>query len=139
MAAEHFWPNQDPIGRRLSFTFEDRDGKPDGREVAGVVGHVKTHAPGGHGLPTARADDPGRPRTMSLVVRFASGTADGRLTVQSIIREIAPRLPIDGYMPMESIIRASFQLLWPSVFAVTAFGAMAMLLTMIGVYGLVSY
>ena len=42
-------------------------------------------------------------------------------------------------MPMEAIVRASFQLLSASAFAVTAFGAMAMLLSMIGIYGVVSY
>ena len=41
--AQRFWPNEDPIGKRLSFENEGglESPKPNWREVVGVVSHVR--------------------------------------------------------------------------------------------------
>ncbi len=141
MAAEFFWPDQDPIGSQLSFTFEDaNDGQPVWRTVVGVVGHVKTqtlHTNSDFQLyvPMAQA----APFGISFVVRLAPSADSGGQIVQSAVNEIDPQLPLHGFTPLSSLVRASYLPLRASAVVLIVFCTTAMLLAMVGTYGVISY
>ncbi len=141
MAADFYWPDQDPLGNRLAFTFEDGDdGQPEWRTVVGVVGHTKSQ--------TLRTDSDfqiyvpmtqARTFSRSFVVRFAPAADNHGRIVQSVVSALDPQLPLHGFTSMSSIVDESFLPMRASAVVLVVFCATAMLLAMVGTYGVISY
>ncbi len=94
--AREFWPNEDPVGKRISFQ-RDSQGNRIWREVVGIVGHVKHR--GLEGESPAQYYIPHRQmpiRDMLLVVR--TGTEPTRLTsaVRRAVQSVDKELPVFG-------------------------------------------
>ena len=132
--AQRFWPGQDPVGARLVY-----QGRP--REIVGVVGGVK-HFGLDRDVPfemyTPHAQQPSY-HTMTLVVRTP---VDPRSLMPTIRRELAALdrdVPISNVKTMDRVVVDStaeprFRTLLVGVFA-----ALAMLLSVVGVGGVIAY
>jgi predicted permease len=128
--AAQYWPNQDPIGKRLG----------RGRELArivGVVGHVKHSelaADSGKGIycfPLLQVPPP----VAAVVVK----TGGAPQALAGGIREAVPGVPVYDIKTMEERVAAS---LGPRQFAVTLLGlfaGIALLMAAVGLYALISY
>ncbi len=82
---------------------------------------------------------PGRTRrSMSLVVRTTDDPRALIAPVRSLIREMDPRLPVSEIRSMEEVLGASIAGQRFAMQLLAAFGALALLLSAIGVYGVVS-
>jgi predicted lysophospholipase L1 biosynthesis ABC-type transport system permease subunit len=138
--ARYYWPKGNAIGQRL---FHNPDERPD-REaftVVGVVAAVKQvaltdmEAPGAVYYPFAYHSG----GEVYIVVRTGLLPELFGLTLQKLVREIDPDLPLTGVRTMESRVSDSLMARrTPALFA-ALFSAIALLLTALGTYGVLSY
>ncbi|HWY51019.1 MAG TPA: ABC transporter permease [Chthoniobacterales bacterium] len=144
--AKKLFPNEDAIGQHVRYTVPPKDGSPNDMEVIGVVG-------------THRHDVQNDTTLARLFVPFAQGyngdvvlhvrlnTRDRQAvvamipTMRSTLREIDPYLPILGIAPWVDLMERSVGL-WIVKLGATlfgAFGVIALLLAVVGVYGVKAY
>jgi putative ABC transport system permease protein len=146
--AKRFWPNEDPVGKRLTLTFFPQKV----REVVGVVGDVKQH-----GLevkePVATLYFPLRQMTppseaiggkwhsfpMWLVVRTTVPPTSIASTVSHAIHEINRDIPIRDTMSMEDFVGESLHQQHFNVLLLAAFAGLALLLAALGIFSVLSY
>jgi putative ABC transport system permease protein len=137
-AARRFWPNQNPIGKRIKQGFP-QDKEPF-REVVGVVGDLKEDGP--DQPQWAEMFQPEAQNTMTsftLVLRTATEPMAVAPEVERIIHILDPDQPVYHVKAMtqyltESLSRRKFAALLLGVF-----GALALLLAAVGTYGVISY
>jgi putative ABC transport system permease protein len=138
-AAERFWPNQDPIGKRIQRIVPVAPIPPPAT-IVGIVGRMKSE-----GL-----DAPDRPHfflpafqnvdlAMSVYIRTAASPEALEDLVRREVQSVDPNLPVFGVRTMDSIVSDSlasrrFAMLVLGFFAVTA-----LLLAAIGIYGVMAY
>jgi putative ABC transport system permease protein len=143
--AQHFWPGEDPIGKRLTMTFF-----PDVvREVVGVVGDVKLD-----GLDQARPstilymplDQISTPATggwnsfpMTLVVRSATNPTGVVSAVVNAVHEVDREIPVREIFTMDDLVTNSMSQQRFNMLLLAAFAGLALLLAAIGIYSVLSY
>jgi predicted permease len=135
--ARHHWPDGDPLGKRLQLV------EPNGRLVE-IVGVVRTTTLGYPGeLPQQGIYFPFRQRPrdqMTLLVTTGTESAALVTPLRDVVRRIDPDIPIFDAQTMETFYGNRVQSFGTTmVRLVGGMGLMGMLLTMIGLYGLVSY
>jgi putative ABC transport system permease protein len=135
--AEKFWPGQDPLGKRFG------QGDDVGRwyEVVGVIGDVRSFGLA-RGTPFEfyRTIEQSPFRSMTVVVRTrAADPLSLAQTVRQVVRSIDPSLPVTGVQTMDEVVAASVgqPRFWSALTGL--FGALAGLLAMVGVYGVLAY
>ncbi len=140
-AAELFWPDQDPIGRRL---------KPPGSEIPWftVIGVAKDVKQGGLGAetgtevyfhyPQTAAAAGYAPRAMHVVLRSELPPEALAVPVREAAHELDPALPVDGFRSMEAVLADSLQDSRFLALLLTVFAALAVALAAAGSYSVVS-
>ncbi|HTQ60272.1 MAG TPA: ABC transporter permease [Candidatus Solibacter sp.] len=131
-----FWPGEDPLGKRLRMG----DTKGPWRTVVGVVGdvlHRGLDAP--HTLqiylPTAQFTD----STAVLAVRTETDPIAVAAAVRSEISSIDPQVPVSGVATLDEVVSASVANQRFTALLFLLFGVIALLLTAVGIYGVISY
>ncbi len=144
--AKQFWPNEDPIGKRLTMTFFPKVV----RQVVGVVGDVKDRGLDNQD-PVATLYWPltqfyapeawGRFRAigLALVVRTASDPASVTSGVRNAIHEISPTTPLIDVQTMDDIVAASLSPQRFNMLLLAAFAGLALVLAAVGLYSVVAY
>jgi len=137
--AKQYLHGQDPIGKRIKFTYSPKENY---REIVGVVGNTAD----------AGLDSPEEPSLfppftqdtnsfINYVVRTAGDPASAVGEVRASLHAIDPQLVLIQPFTMDQIIAQSpsvFLRRYPS-YLIGSFAALALILAMIGLYGLVSY
>ena len=136
--ARTYWPNANPIGGRIKFG--RAESKNPWMTIVGVVGNVKQYDLESESrvtmyFPAAQAGA----GTMYLVARTSTVPSSVAASITSEVRSMDPNIPIFDVKTMdqrlsESLARRRFAMLALGVFA-----GFALLLTIIGVYGVISY
>ena len=136
----HF-PNEDIIGKRIKpgiGTFEDEDTPM--REIVGVVGDVKNRA-----LSTAPQAAYYLPQTQvpfSQMIMVVKTIGDPHGMVKPATKEVAAMdadLPVFGVKTMEEYISQSVSTPRFNTTLLSIFAAVALVLTVVGLYGVMSY
>lgn len=139
MAAK-LWPDRQAVGQRLRVErFLNGQRTPHWAEVVGVVEHIRQD-PARAGVEQIFVPHAQRPmRTMTLAIRTRLDPDSLQRTLAAAVREIDPGQPIQGVVPMASYVAESRA---PTRFALTLlalFAGVAMLLALVGTYGVISY
>jgi putative ABC transport system permease protein len=132
-AAQQFWPGQDPIGQRIRILFS-----PD-ITIIGIVGNVKHNGLNLPAFPHIYLSHNQEPwGSLSLVVRTAGSPAAVAPTVRARLRAADATLPV-AIRTMEEVLSTSTA--QPRLYALLTgiFGAVALGLAVIGIFGVVSY
>ena len=134
--ARRFFPGENPLGRRLVFGFTE----PTPREIVGVVGDVRRDGLGSPSRPEMYVPFAQEPFWAAYVSVRASGDP-ARLSsaLRNEVRALAPTLPIEAIQPMTEIVRESVSQPRFRTTLVGFFAAAALLLAVIGIYGVISY
>ncbi|HEY3129501.1 MAG TPA: ABC transporter permease [Acidobacteriota bacterium] len=134
--AKRAWPGEDPVGKR--FHFGPRTA-PD-REVIGVINDVR-----GVSLEAGPSFSVYVPywQGFFIATSFAIRTTEDPVTItpaiRVAIRSVDAELPLSALRTMEEVVEGSVAQRRFQTNLVLAFGAVAMLLASLGVYGVMSY
>ena len=133
-AARKYWPNQNPVGKRLDF------GDRKGLEIIGVVGSVRENTVDAAAEPhvyfamgyTGEA-------SMFGVVRTNADPARVAADLRAVIRSLDPAQPVFGIRTMEEYLDDAVAQPRLRAAMVALSASVAVLLALIGLYGLIAY
>jgi putative ABC transport system permease protein len=134
--ADRMFPGQDPLGRRIR-SWRDENVY---REIVGVVADIR-HSPvtEEHSNMVYVPHSQSAWQTMMLMVRAASDPTPLLPSVRAAIWSVDRKLSISEVQTMDQIVDLGMARPRFSMFLLAAFGATALLLAAIGIYGVVAY
>jgi predicted permease len=136
--AMKYWPNEDPIGQAIQFG--NMDGDLRLLHVVGVVGDVRHLGIDAPPRPTVYANAlQRRPSSdLSVVVRAAVPPSSLIPAMRQTVRSLDPQLPVD-FRTLDQIFSSSLDQRRFSLVIFGVFGAVALLLAAMGIYGVTTY
>jgi predicted permease len=140
VAAKHYWPGQDPLGKRFQLPDEGHNTT----SWATVVGVAKTskylflaEPPVEYAYFPFRQSDMG---SVTLLVQSSGDPAELAAPVRAAVRAIDVRQPVYNVQTMDEFYRISTVGVFNGVIrTVATMGVMGLMLAMVGLYGLVAY
>jgi putative ABC transport system permease protein len=141
-AARRYWPNQEPIGQRISIGADD-----DWREIVGIVGDIRHEGLDADAEPAAFLPQRqgffnlgnGFERGMTLVIRASGDAASLSSLLRTSVASIDPQLPVGMARPMDDLIDESVAPRRLNFMLVSTFAFVALVLTAAGLYGVMAY
>jgi predicted permease len=136
--ARNYWPDRNPVGGRIKF------GSPDSKNpwmtIVGVVGSVKQYDLESESrvalyFPASQALD----STMHLVARTTIPPSSLATAITSEVRAMDPNIPIFDIKTMDQRLSESLARRRLAMLALGVFAGFALLLAIIGIYGVISY
>jgi putative ABC transport system permease protein len=138
--ARRFWPNEDPIGRRIYMGAPDNRVVPDS-EIVGVVADVKQT-----GLDEARPEAVYVPHglvpsitSFTFAIRTSTDPTSLAPAARSVIQQMDPGVPLVRMQTMEAILARATAPARSSMVLVGSFAGIALALAIVGVFGVLSY
>jgi len=131
------WPNDDPIGKLIQFG--NMDGDLRLLRVVGIVGdvlHGGLDAPSRSTIYTNARQRP--PSDYSVVIGFTEAGPALAAATREVVRQVAPDTP-PRFRTIEEVVSDSLADRRFNAVLLGAFGAAALLLAVLGIYGVVSY
>jgi putative ABC transport system permease protein len=141
-----FFPGQDPLGKRV--TFGSPDSTAEWREIVGVVGNV-------HHGGLAEAAEPELyvpaaqlsaelwtifvPLPISFVVRSSLPTTTLFPAIKAAVHQVDPEQAVSQLRPVSELVSDSVARYRFSMLLLTVFGALALIIASVGVYGVMAY
>jgi predicted permease len=146
--AAKYWPNADPLGRRVYFPRDPDDVAHPGPkvtwfQVVGVVGSVRLRGlvegenarVGAYYIPYAQVPT----RNLGFAVRSSTDTSSLTAAVQRALAQIDPELQLFDVFAMSERVERSLNPRRAPMILSLAFGAVALLLASVGLYGVLAY
>ena len=136
--AKRYFPNEDPLGRHLSFGFPANG--IVSREIVGIVGDIHDVSLGNEPgpmlyVPFAQAPLWGA----EVVVKSPLGASGAAGAIRAVIRGIDKNLPVTDIAPLPDVLNVSVAQPRFRTFLLGLFGAIALILAAVGIFGVISY
>jgi predicted permease len=143
--ARRYWPNENPLGKHLTLTFYPGVS----REIVGVVGDVKLDSLD-ETRPVATVywplnqifalpSETWRSFPMSLAVRTGGDPMSIVTAVTSAVHQVDPETPVTNVVTMNELISNTLRPQRSNMFLLAAFATLALVLTAVGIYSVLSY
>lgn len=144
--ARTFFPHENPIGKSVNIALFNEQAK-----IVGVVGHIKQWGPGADpkiaNVPQFELPFMQLPETMmplvadadSVVLRTKADPSAIMPQVRRAVAELDPREVIYSVQTLDDVLSNSLAARRLSMILLAIFGALALLLACIGIYGVISY
>jgi putative ABC transport system permease protein len=143
--ARRFWPRENPVGKHIKAAWETQ-----WRTVVGVVGDVRQYSlaeslpawmGGAMYMPYAQSvqGDKQIPAAMDLFIKARSDSDRLRSELRILAKDQAPNAPVEEVQALSDLMSASIGDFRSTIHVFIAFAAAAILLAVVGIYGLVSY
>jgi putative ABC transport system permease protein len=138
--AKKFFPNEDPIGKRIKPGISTNDNKPDWREIVGVVADVRnrnlsSELRPGYFLPQAQIPF----NQMTMLVRSTGDPHTLITAVQNEVHAMDNEVPVFNVKTMDEYISATVAAPRFNATLLMIFASVALILTIVGLYGVMSY
>jgi putative ABC transport system permease protein len=141
-AARLYWPNENPVGKRVLSGLDDSAWST----IIGVVGNVKHAGLDAETSPEMYYDYLQIPvdatnvveATMALVIRTSMDPAAMVSSVRSEIRKLDPDQPVFNVRTMEEVVQGSVAQPRYRALLMTVFAGLALVLAAIGLYGVIA-
>jgi putative ABC transport system permease protein len=135
--ASQFFPNQDPLGKRLTIAMTDPNVPT---EIIGVVGDTKSADLATAARPTAFWPHPQLAYgAMTLTVRTAADPLSLAPAIEAQVHTLDKDQPVSDVRTMDQWIAKSLAQTRFSSTLLTLFASLALLLAAVGIYGVMSY
>jgi putative ABC transport system permease protein len=136
--AKRYFPNENPLGRHLTFGFPANG--IVSHEIVGVVGDIHDVSLGNEPgpmlyVPFAQAPLWGA----EVVVKSTLGASGAAGAIRDVIRGIDKNLPVTDIAPLPDVLNASVAQPRFRTFLLGVFGAIALILAAVGIFGVISY
>jgi predicted permease len=141
--ARAYWPDRDPIGRRLSMRSFRGAANTPWSTVVGVIKNIKNDGLDQSGSshiyrPIYQFPGP-RSLSLSLTVRASLSASSLEPLIRREIQAVDPDLPVFNVRTMNEVIDGSLASRRFSAELVGVFAVVALLLASVGIYGLLAY
>jgi predicted permease len=138
--ASKYWPNEDPIGKRIWVYERDPGGNKRWREIVGIVANVKHHnleVDSGTQLYVPHRQHP--VASISLIVRTAADPESLAAAVRGVIQSADKELPVYRFTTMERMMADSSSRRRFTTILLGVFALIALILASVGLFGVMSY
>jgi len=143
-AARTYWPNQDPLGKRVRLRLDARElfssAEPRWTTIVGVIADARTESLADGAIPQIYRSVYQHPA--KSVAIFLRGQLDpGAISAQmrEQVQSVDPELPVFRAETLDDVLASSLSVRRFSMEMVAFFAATALLLAGLGIYGTISY
>jgi predicted permease len=140
--ARKYWPNEDPIGKRIWWYESDPQGNKRWREIVGIVSTVRHHNledESGAQLYLPLRQNPYPTSSAFLVIRTAAEPEGMAAAVRGVIQSADKELPIYRVATMERMMAESIPQRRFTTILLGVFALIALTLASVGLFGVMSY
>jgi len=139
-AARTYWPNQDPVGKRVHLLGRFGPARPDWTTIVGVIADARTESLADAGIPQIYLDIYQCPfKFLALYLRGPVDPAAIPAQVRTQIQSVDAELPVFHAETLDDVLSSSLSVRRFSMEMVALFAATALLLAGLGIYGTISF
>jgi putative ABC transport system permease protein len=143
-AARTYWPNQDPLGKRVRLRLATRgllsSAKPAWTTIVGVIADARTESLADAVIPQIYRSVYQRPvKDLAIFLRGQLDPSAISAQVREQVQSVDPELPVFHAETLDDALAESLSVRRFSMEMVAFFAATALLLAGLGIYGTISY
>ena len=143
-AARTYWPNQDPVGKRVRLHLDTRgllnSAKPAWTTIIGVIADARTESLSDAVTPQIyRSVYQRAAKDLAIFLRGQLDPSAISVQMREQIQSIDPELPVFHAQTLNEVLSSSLSVRRFSMEMVAFFAATALLLAGLGIYGTISY
>lgn len=144
--AQRYWPGQNAVGKHIRFSNED-----EWRTIVGVINDVRAYdlernvpdwIRGTVYVPyssKATLEDGRVPADMTIVVQTAADDGQVSALLQRTVTSLSSEVPVTEVKSMRTVVSEAVTIPASTTFLFTTFAAVALVLGMVGIYGVLSF
>ncbi len=139
-AARTYWPNENPVGKRVELGGHLGRARPEWTTIVGVIADARTESLADAGIPQMYLDIYQRPfKFLALYLRGQVDPSTIAAQVRAQVQSVDPNLPVFHAETLNDVLASSLSVRRFSMEMVAFFAATALLLAGLGIYGTISY
>ena len=143
-AARTYWPDQDPLGKRVRLHLDAREplssAKPAWTTIVGVIADARTESLADAAIPQIYRSVYQHPaKDLAIFLRGQPDPSAISAQVREQVQSIDPELPVFHAQTLDDVLSTSLSVRRFSMEMVALFAGTALLLAGLGIYGTISY